>query len=120
MTIPRYYSWCPYLTSEEEKLARVKETMMPAISRLSDGSLLTNISADNPWLFNFFSEAAAHDEIDAAYRTSPNEMTMTLIEFVDIFYGTICQRRTQERLVNLGWYESIFNHCHPPKYFGQY
>jgi len=102
MVLPRYSSWIVNAWPEEQEIVAMKITIMPAIYELSDGVLLTKILTNNPWVRDFCSHTA-FEASDTAYRTSPNDMTIVLLEFVDAYYGTDVtvhfQRRISEELV---------------------
>lgn len=103
MVIPRYSAWITDASmSEEQQIFAMRTTILPAIEALSDGSPLRELITRNPWLSEFLS-MAANNETDTAYRTSPNDMTIAVLEFVDAYYGTKVavgfQRRFNEGLV---------------------
>ncbi len=103
MVVPKYHRWNLDGLSNEVQIAVMRNTLLPAIAELSDGTPLTEMLDHNPWTKVLVSGAASH-EVDTAYRTSPNEMTIVLSKFADTLFGTIVtvsfQNRLHEELVN--------------------
>ena len=106
MVIPKYSSWILDGMSEEQLIASMKATILPALIKLSDGTPPSNLMTANPWL-SVLCSTSANDEVDEAYRNLPNAMTMVLSEFVDTLYGTTVtvkfQRRLDEGLIEQNW-----------------
>lgn len=82
---------------EEQDIIQLTRTVFqPALSILHDGTLLTEISTNHPWTKKL-SSSSSNDEVDAAFRISPNDMTITLSEYVDAFYGLLVIVKFQNR-----------------------
>ncbi len=103
MVVPKYHRWNLDGLSKEDRIAVMRTTLLPAIVELSNGTPLTEMADRNPWTLELFSGAASH-QVDTAYRTSPNDMTIVLSKYADTLFGTIVtvsfQRRLNEELVN--------------------
>ena len=100
MAIPRYNGWILNDISREQQIEATKKAILPALHRLCDGKVLTQLVTSHPWLRDFFSTTFPFDynQIDAAYAASPNESTLTLLEFADVYYGTSTTVSWQTRM----------------------
>ena len=105
MVIPRYNGWILDDISREQQIEATRNTMLPALNRLCDGEMLTQLVTSHAWLRDFFSTIFPmnYDQIDAAYAASPNESTFTLSELVDVFYGTSTTVFWQTRMNEGNW-----------------